>query len=176
MGLAYSDKIPGLKTLSPRIHNFDGLVILTLIIISKYQYPDFFYGGPMPNYPYRCLDCKKRFEIFMSYSEYGTRPVSCPHCSSQNVQRRISRIRFARSEESRMENLSDMDDFDGLEDDPRALGKMMRKMSREMGEEMGPEFDEVIDRLEAGQSPEDIESTMPDLGGGPDAGGDLDDF
>ena len=31
---------------------------------------------------------------------------------------------------------------------------------------MGPEFDEVIDRLEAGQSPEEIESAMPDLGGG----------
>jgi hypothetical protein len=39
---------------------------------------------------------------------------------------------------------------------------------------MGPEFDEVIGRLEAGQSPEDIESELPDLGG-PDSGG-LDDF
>jgi hypothetical protein len=31
---------------------------------------------------------------------------------------------------------------------------------------MGPEFDEVIGRLEAGQSPEDIEAAMPDLAGG----------
>ena len=45
------------------------------------------------------------------------------------------------------------------------------KMGKEMGEEMPPEFDEVVDRLESGQSPEDIESTMPDLGGG-DTGGD----
>jgi hypothetical protein len=43
---------------------------------------------------------------------------------------------------------------------------MMRKMGQEMGEEVGPEFDEVIDRLEAGQSPEEIESALPDLGGG----------
>jgi putative FmdB family regulatory protein len=128
----------------------------------------------MPFYPYRCLDCKKRFDIFMSYSEYGTHPVACPHCQSQNVQRRINRVRIARSEESRLENLSDFDDFDGLEDDPRALGRMMRKMGKEMGEEVGPEFDEVIDRLEAGQSPEDIEAAMPDLGGGEGdfAGGD----
>jgi hypothetical protein len=42
---------------------------------------------------------------------------------------------------------------------------MMRKMSKEMGEDMGPEFDEVIDRLEAGQSPEDIEKAVPDLAG-----------
>ena len=120
----------------------------------------------MPYYPYRCLDCKKRFDIFMSYSEYGTLPVVCPHCHSQNVQRRINRVRIARSEESRLENLSDFDDFDGLEDDPRALGRMMRRMGQEMGEEAGPEFDEVIDRLEAGQSPDEIESALPDLGGG----------
>jgi putative FmdB family regulatory protein len=120
----------------------------------------------MPYYPYRCLNCKKRFDIFMSYSEYGTLPVSCPHCQSQNVQRRINRVRIARSEDSRLENMSDIDDFDGLENDPRALGRMMRKMGQEMGEEVGPEFDEVIGRLEAGQSPEEIESALPDLGGG----------
>jgi hypothetical protein len=57
----------------------------------------------------------------------------------------------------------------GLENDPRALGQMMRKMGNEMGEEVGPEFDEVVDRLEAGQSPEDIEKAIPDLEGG--AGG-----
>jgi hypothetical protein len=33
---------------------------------------------------------------------------------------------------------------------------------------MGPEYDEVLDRLESGQSPEDIESAMPDLD--PDGG------
>ncbi len=135
----------------------------------------------MPNYSYRCLDCKKRFEVYQTYREYGTRPVACTHCGSPNVQRRINRVRFARSEDSRLENLTDMDNLDGLEDDPRALGKMMRKMSNEMGEEVGPEFDEVIDRLEAGQSPEDIESSMPELGEegggmGGMGGGELDDF
>ena len=78
------------------------------------------------------------------------------------------------SDDSRMENLAgDFDDpaaLAGLEEDPQALGRMMRKMSREMGEELGPEFDEVVDRLEKGQSPEDIESALPDLGGD-DAGG-----
>ena len=56
---------------------------------------------------------------------------------------------------------------------------MMRQMSQEMGEEVGPEFDEVIDRLEAGQSPEEIEEAIPDLGAGGDSGSgnmDIDDF
>ena len=52
----------------------------------------------------------------------------------------------------------------GLDDDPRELGKMMRQMSREIGEDLGPEFDEVVGRLEKGQSPEDIERDVPDLG------------
>jgi putative FmdB family regulatory protein len=131
----------------------------------------------MPNYEYRCLNCKRRFEVYLSYSEYGKHSLRCPHCQSEQVTRRIGRIRFARSEESRLENLADPAKLAGIEDDPKALARMMRQMGSEMGEEMGPEFDEVVDRLEAGQSPEDIESSLPELGsegGGPggDFGGD----
>jgi putative FmdB family regulatory protein len=133
----------------------------------------------MPNYDYRCLNCSRRFTIFLSYSEYGQKKVKCPHCQSEQVQRRIGRVRIARSEESRLEDLADPSSLEGLEDDPRSLGRMMRKMSSEMGEDMGPEFDEVIDRLESGQSPEDIEKAIPDLGedSGSGLGGlDPDDF
>jgi len=66
----------------------------------------------------------------------------------------------------------DFSGFEGLEDDPKAMGQMMRKMGKEMGEEMPPEFDEVVDRLESGQSPEDIEKAIPDLGGEDPGGGD----
>lgn len=128
----------------------------------------------MPFYQYRCLSCKKRFDIFLTYSEYGQKTVTCPHCSSDQVQRRIGRIRIARSDESRLDELADPSSLDGLEDDPRAMGKMMRKMGREMGEDLGPEFDEVVNRLEAGQSPEDIEQALPDLGNDDSGMGDLD--
>jgi putative FmdB family regulatory protein len=120
----------------------------------------------MPTYQYRCLDCKRRFEVFLTYAEYGSKPVICPHCASVNVQRRIGRIRVARSEDSRLDDFGDPSSLEGLEDDPKALGRMMRKMSSEMGEDLGPEFGEVIGRLEAGQSPDEIEKSMPDLGEG----------
>ena len=94
----------------------------------------------MPDYQYRCLNCQKRFEIYLSYDEYGSSPVNCPSCGSSNVERKIGRIIFARSEESRLEDLADPSALEGLEDDPRALGKMMRKMSSEMGEDLGPEY------------------------------------
>ncbi len=130
----------------------------------------------MPLYDYRCQNCRKRFDIFMSYAEYGTRPVVCPHCGSSSIARRIGRVRVARSEDSRLESMSDTADLEGLENDPKAMGRMMRKMSSELGEDMGPEFDEVVGRLERGQSPDEIERDLPDLGGegGPGGADDLD--
>lgn len=128
----------------------------------------------MPNYEYRCLDCKRRFEVYLSYEEYGVKSVRCAYCNSEDVQRQIGRIRFARSEESRMENLADPSNLAGLEDDPKGLARMMRQMSSEVDEDLGPEYEEVLDRLESGQSPDEIESDMPELGseaGGMGAGG-----
>ena len=130
----------------------------------------------MPFYQYRCLNCKKRFEVFLSYSDYGQKPVNCPHCASDQVQRRIGRIRVARSEDSRLDNLPDPASLEGLGDDPRALGQMMRKMGHEAGEDLGGEFDEVVDRLEAGQSPEEIEKAIPELGDDSAGMGGVDDF
>jgi len=85
----------------------------------------------------------------------------------------MTKVRIAKSEESRMDSMADdFSGFEGLENDPQAMGRMMRKMGKEMGEELPPEFDEVVDRLESGQSPEDIESSMPELGN--DMGGEDD--
>jgi len=75
-------------------------------------------------------------------------------------------VRVVRSEESRLEDMADPANFGDLdENDPRSIARFMRKMGDEMGEDLGPEFGEVVDRLEAGESPEDIEKTMPELGG-----------
>jgi putative FmdB family regulatory protein len=119
----------------------------------------------MPTYDYICNNCNQRFDIFLTYAEYGKKPVTCTHCNSKNVRRRMTKVRIAKSEESRMDSMADdFSGFEGLEDDPKAMGQMMRKMGKEMGEDLPPEFDEVVDRLESGQSPEDIEKAIPDLG------------
>ena len=130
----------------------------------------------MPTYDFICNDCNQRFDVFLTFAEYGKKPVSCTHCNSKNVRRRMTKVRIAKSEDSRMESMAnDFSGFDGLEDDPQAMGQMMRKMGKEMGEEMPPEFDEVVGRLESGQSPEDIEKAIPDLGSDADPGGGDDD-
>lgn len=127
----------------------------------------------MPVYEYRCQACGKRSGIYQTYAEYGQRAVECPHCGSAELQRLIGRVRVARSEDSRLDDLADPSewgDFD--ESDPRSMARAMRRMGSELGEDAPPEFDEVVDRLDAGESPEEIEQTMPDLGG--DDGGDDD--
>ncbi len=121
----------------------------------------------MPTYDFICNACEKRFDVFMTFNEYGKKPVNCAHCGSGDVRRRMTKVRIAKSEESRMDSMADdFSGMEGLEDDPKALGKVMRKMGREMGGDLPPEFDDVVDRLESGQSPEEIESTLPDLGAG----------
>ena len=121
----------------------------------------------MPIYEYRCNACGRRVTLFWrSFSEVEKTSPRCSFCGGEDLTRLVSRVAVARSEDSRLENLADPSSLAGLdENDPKSMGRWMRKMSREMGEDLGTEFDEVIDRLESGQRPEDIEESMPDLGG-----------
>lgn len=115
----------------------------------------------MPTYDFICNACQQRFDVFMTFSEYGTKPVLCSHCGSKDVRRRMTKVRIAKSEDSRMESMANgITSLDALEHDPQALGKMMRQMGNEMGEDLPTEFNEVVDRLEAGQSPEEIEASI----------------
>ena len=119
----------------------------------------------MPTYDFICNSCEQRFDVFMTFNEYGTKAVHCTHCNSDNVRRRMTKVRIAKSEDSRMETMAEnFSGFESMEEDPKALGEMMRKMGNTMGEDLPPEFDEVVDRLESGQSAEEIESALPDLG------------
>lgn len=129
----------------------------------------------MPIYEYRCEDCRRRVSIFWrTYSDAEEGEPLCPRCGGSHLSRLVSRVRVVRSEASRMDDVADpswLSDLD--ENDPRSVGRAMRRMADEMGEDMGPEFEEAVGRLEAGEDPEEIERSMPDLMGG---GSDFDDL
>lgn len=126
----------------------------------------------MPIYEYKCLDCRRRVSVFFrTFSEASDDAAHCPRCHGTNLRRLVSKVAAQRSEECRLDNMADESFMAGLEnEDPRALAGMMRKMSDEMGEPLDPEMHEVVQRLERGESPESIEQSMPDLGGGMDDG------
>ena len=110
----------------------------------------------MPIYEYRCNGCGRRVSLFQRSIQSEAAAV-CPHCSSRDLVRLISRVAVVRSEESRLDGLaSDAGMADLDERDPRSLARWARRMGREMGEELGPEFDDVVERLEAGEMPDDL--------------------
>jgi putative FmdB family regulatory protein len=45
----------------------------------------------MPAYEYGCKDCSKEFTVFLPIREYDAKPViKCPHCESDNVQKKLT--------------------------------------------------------------------------------------
>ncbi|MGQ9628176.1 MAG: FmdB family zinc ribbon protein [Anaerolineae bacterium] len=123
----------------------------------------------MPIYEYFCQDCRRRVSVFWrSFSEIEAISPRCPRCGGENLIRLVSRVSVLKSEESRLEDMADSMSLSDLdENDPKSIARWMRRMSREVGEDLGEEFNEALDRLEAGQSPEEIEAAMPELGGEP---------
>ena len=58
--------------------------------------------------------------------------------------------------------LADARKMEAVDENPAEVGRLMREMSRESGAEMGEQFNEVVDRLEHGQTSTDIEKSLPD--------------
>jgi putative FmdB family regulatory protein len=134
----------------------------------------------MPTYEYRCEQCRRRNAFTVRGFNPPEAPV-CNYCGSTNMRRLISRVAIMKSEEAHMEALADPSSFGDVdENDPKSMARFMRKMGGEMGEEMPPEFNEMVDRLESGESPDSIEQSMGDLGGiggmGGDTGGGFDEM
>jgi putative FmdB family regulatory protein len=126
----------------------------------------------VPSYDYRCHACKRRVVLtYKTYKDYDVAIPTCPHCQSRDLTRVIGRVAIAKSDASRYDALSDDPAMDDMADaDPATLGRYLRKIGDETGENLGDEFHEVVNRLERGESPEDIEATMPHLGGMDDSG------
>jgi len=105
----------------------------------------------MPIYEYQCDKCHRRSSILtMRVSEKVD--AVCKHCGSTQLSRLMSRFAMPKSEEARLDALSDPSTFGDLdENDPKSVARMMRKLGKEMGEDVsGPEMDEAIDELERG--------------------------
>ena len=136
----------------------------------------------MPIYEYYCPDCHTVFNFFSARIDTAARP-DCPRCERQDLERKPSRFATLKRRdeeggedetipglegldeakiEGAMESL--MREMGGMEDeeDPRAMGSMMRRFSELSGLEMGDRMEELIQRMEAGEDPESLEEEMGD--------------
>ncbi len=73
------------QTVSPRISwiTTENQAVISLTAVDRLLVFTNMRGGLCLFMNFRCKDCRRKFDIFMSYSDYGTKPVVCKHCQSQ---------------------------------------------------------------------------------------------
>jgi hypothetical protein len=96
----------------------------------------------------------------------------CDRCGSTRAERLLSRFAMPKSEEARLDALTDPSRIGDLdENDPKSLARWMRSVGKEMGEEFsGDEFEAMVDELERGGGAEG------EADAGADSGSDADDL
>ena len=104
----------------------------------------------MPVYEFACNACGAPVSIFV---RSVSSPVNgaCERCGSRDLRRLVSRFAVKRPARGFDESM-----LDGLdESDPRAMAAFAREMQQEMGDDAGPELEEMVQRLESGESLDD---------------------
>ena len=115
----------------------------------------------------------------MTFAEANGATPACSHCGSVRVRKLVSMFAAPKSEDSRLDDLSDPSSFGDLdENDPKSVARWARKMGKELGEDLGPEYDQMVDAIERGEDPEGLagmggmgdgaEDDMDSFGGGND--------
>jgi putative FmdB family regulatory protein len=123
----------------------------------------------MPIYDYRCQQCHRRCSLlFQTYA--AAEHAACPHCGSRDLTRLVTRFAVMKSEERRLEDLADSSFGDLDENDPRSVARWARRMGEEFGEDLGPEYKEMVDQLEAGELPDDLDGEGSEPDGGDELG------
>jgi putative FmdB family regulatory protein len=118
----------------------------------------------MPIYEYECHDCRKRVSLLVLRPSAAASPM-CPRCGGSALTRLMSRFATVKSEEARLDALTDSSSLGDLdENNPASVARFMKKMGREFGDDLGDDFesamDEAMEEGEAGGEGE-AESTGP---------------
>jgi putative FmdB family regulatory protein len=111
----------------------------------------------MPIYEYLCRACGIRYSILI-LNLHNPPPAGCRHCGSSQADRLLSRFAAPKSEEARLESLTDPDnlgEFD--ENDPHSTARFMKKMGETMGEDAGDDMEAMMEQ--AGEMGENGGST-----------------
>jgi len=111
----------------------------------------------MPIYEYQCEDCGKISEFLLIKSDETFRP-QCKRCQSKKMSRVLSKVRVIRSEESRIESLSDPSKWGDLDEkDPKSMAKWAKRMGKELGEDVDETMDEALEEEFSSKSNENLE-------------------
>jgi len=115
----------------------------------------------VPIYEFRCNACRRRTSVF-TRSIGAPITAVCEHCGSADVSRLISRVAVVRPEGDSLGNFDESSLADVDENDPRSMARWVRKMSDKMGEPLDAEMEANLDRMEAGEMPDDLAGEAED--------------
>jgi len=109
----------------------------------------------VPIYEFRCNACRRRTSVF-TRSIGAPITAMCEHCGSADVSRLISRVSVVRPVGGSFDKLDESSLAGVDENDPRSMARWVRKMSDQMGEPLDAEMQANLERMEAGEMPDDF--------------------
>lgn len=119
----------------------------------------------MPIYEYTCRACGRPLSLFFrSFAQAQAQAAAarCPHCQSQDLERRVSRPTLLHGDRARLETLSAGANLDALDaEDPHTMARLLRDTGAALGEPLEGEMVEIVGRLDAGESPAAVGAALP---------------
>ncbi len=143
----------------------------------------------MPIYEYYCPDNHTVYQFYAKTLAQGKKIPRCPDNPKFRMVKCVSSFAVTKGgkgedappspeageaeggDDARMEaamNAMEKEFAHVDENDPRAMGRMMRRMAEMTGEKIDGEMEEVVRKLEEGADPESLEEAFGDEGGGED--------
>jgi len=139
----------------------------------------------VPIYEYYCPDNNRIYQFFAKTVAQGQQIPKCPDNPKFRMEKIMSSFAITgggktedkgdtgegdaegseEADDPRMDAAMDQleREMEGVdENDPKAMGRMMRRMSELTGEKLDGEMEEVVRKLEEGQDPESLEEEFGD--------------
>lgn len=104
----------------------------------------------MPVYEFRCQACGAKATLLMALSE-DPADQACPSCGEKQLQKLISRFRRGRSEDERVEEISDRIDLYGEPDSATAVRNFAREVGKAMDDDLSDEMEEMFEADQEGE-------------------------
>ncbi len=102
-----------------------------------------FLGG-MPLFEYLCSQCGNKFVILVGMTAQAD-DESCPRCGSRETKRLVSRFARGKTEDDRIEELSDRLEAYGDPESPAEMRRMAREVGKALDEDSSDELEEMLE-------------------------------
>ncbi len=114
----------------------------------------------MPVYEYLCKKCRRKVSVLVRGFS-GTPDVTCTHCGGKDLTRIFSTFATLRTDQDIYGDILDDSALVNrmMHNDPTAMVEWSRRMGGTEGEK-APEYQEMVERLERGES---YESVVPEM-------------